>query len=150
MDWVNEHLAVGGSIHPEEIKALRPQGITHVVDTRAERCDDKDILAHEKIDWLHLPTLDNHPLSIEQLMEGTKWANERLKKGDRVLIHCEHGIGRSVLLTCAVLVTQGMDADAALNLVKRQRGQAGPNKVQIARLREFEAAYHTSLQGGNR
>jgi len=144
MDWVNEHLAVGGSIHPEEIKALASQGITHVVDTRAERCDDKDTLTREKIDWLHLPTPDNHPLSIKQLMEGTTWVNERTKKGERVLIHCEYGVGRSVLLTCAVLITQGMDASTALDLVKQQRGQADPNPQQIAQLREFEAIYRAS------
>jgi len=149
MDWVDEHIAVGGSIHPEEIKALGPQGITHIVDTRAERCDDKDIMAHEKIDWLHLPTPDNHPLSIEQLKEGTTWINERTKRDERVLIHCEYGIGRSVLLTCAVLVTRGMEAHEALKLVQQQRGQAAPNQQQIARLDEFETAYRAGQLDGS-
>jgi protein-tyrosine phosphatase len=141
MSWVDEHLAVGGRIHPEDIRALGRTGIRHVVDTRAEHCDDREALARENIELLYLPTPDTYPLSIGQLMQGTTWVNERLDKGESVLIHCEHGVGRSVLLTCAVLVARGMHASAALELVQRKRWQAAPNHQQIVRLREFEAKY---------
>ncbi len=40
LSWVNSHLAVGGRVRPEDIKALGRAGITHVVDTRSEYCDD--------------------------------------------------------------------------------------------------------------
>jgi protein-tyrosine phosphatase len=63
-----------------------------------------------------------------------------MNDGGRVLIHCEHGVGRSVLLTCAVLVAEGMHAQDALNLIQRKRWQAAPNQRQISRLREFESA----------
>jgi protein-tyrosine phosphatase len=56
-----------------------------------------------------------------------------------VLIHCEHGVGRSVLLTCAVLVYNGMHALDALQLVQQKRWQASPNHRQVKRLREFES-----------
>ncbi len=144
MSWVNEHLAVGGRIHPEDIQALGKTGIRHVVDTRAEYCDDREALAREHIELLYLPTPDTYPLSISQLMQGVVWVNERLDKGERVLIHCEHGVGRSVLLTCAVLVARGMHASEALDLVQRKRWQAAPNHQQIIRLREFEDAYVSS------
>jgi protein-tyrosine phosphatase len=97
-------------------------------------------MAKEHIELLHLPTLDTYPMTIEQLMEGSKWVSERMKKGGRILIHCEHGVGRSVLLTCAVLVYDGMHAQDALALVKQKRWQASPNHRQVVRLREFEAA----------
>ena len=96
-------------------------------------------LRNEHIELLYLPTPDTYPLSVEQLMQGAVWANEKIQQGGRVLIHCEHGVGRSVLLTCAVLVNTGMYASDALALVKRKRWQAAPNHRQIARLREFEA-----------
>ncbi len=73
-------------------------------------------------------------------MEGSKWVNQRISDGGRVLIHCEHGVGRSVLLTCAVLVYDGMHAQDALQLVQQKRWQASPNQRQVARLREFERA----------
>ncbi|MBA2396821.1 MAG: dual specificity protein phosphatase family protein [Ktedonobacteraceae bacterium] len=139
LSWVNAHLAVGGRIRPEDIKAVAQVGITHVVDTRSEYSDDKDALAKEHIDLLYLPTPDTYPLSVEQLMQGSEWTDKCIREGGRVLIHCEHGVGRSVLLTCAVLVYQGMNARDALELVKKMRWQASPNQRQVNRLREFEA-----------
>ena len=140
MSWVNNHLAVGGRIWPADIKALAASGVTHVVDTRSEYQDDQEALAKENIELLYLPTPDTYPLSVAQLMQGAEWADTKIRKGGRVLIHCEHGVGRSVLLTCAVLVYEGMHARDALELVKKQRWQASPNQRQVSRLREFETA----------
>ncbi len=141
MSWVNSHLAVGGRILPADVKPLALLGVTAVVDTRSEYRDDEEALAREHIKLLYLPTPDTYPLTVEQLMQGAAWANERINEGGHVLIHCEHGVGRSVLLTCAVLVYRGMHANAALTLVKQKRWQAAPNYRQVARLREFEEAY---------
>ena len=140
LSWVTHHLAVGGRVHPQDIAALARLGVTAVIDTRSEYCDDARAMAEEQIELLHLPTPDTYPLSVEQLRQGASWAQERMKKGGRVLIHCEHGVGRSVLLTSAVLVYDGMKANDALTLVQEKRWQASPNHRQIIRLREFEAA----------
>lgn len=141
MSWVNSQLAVGGRILPEDIKSLALLGVTAVVDTRSEYHDDEEALAREHIKFLYLPTPDTYPLTVEQLMQGATWVDERVNEGGHVLIHCEHGVGRSVLLTCAVLVYRGMHANAALTLVKQKRWQAAPNYRQVTRLREFEEAY---------
>jgi len=144
MSWVNEHLAVGGRIRPEDMHALSLSGVTRVIDTRSEYQDDEEALRKEDITLLYLPTPDTYPLSVEQLAEGAKWANEQIKKGGRVLIHCEHGVGRSVLLTCATLVQDGMSGRDALALVQQKRWQAAPNERQVARLKEFEASLLSS------
>lgn len=140
MNWVTEHLAVGGRVHPTDIPALARAGVTHVIDTRLEYCDDAQALARAQLELLHLPTRDTRALTVEQLEQGAQWAGQRMHEGGRVLIHCEHGVGRSVLLTCAVLIHGGMSAQQALWLVQKKRWQAAPNHRQIQRLREFEAA----------
>src|SRR5215469_3458759 len=139
MSWVTDNLAVGGRVRPEDIRALARAGITHVIDTRSEYADDQEAMAREHIELLHLPTADTQPLTIEQMIEGARWAHEHIQRGDRVLIHCEHGVGRSVLLTCATLVYEGMHAQEALELVQEKRWQASPNHRQVTRLREFES-----------
>ena len=140
MSWITDHLAVGGRVRPEDIHALARVGITHVVDTRSEYHDDAQAMAKEHIELLYLPTPDTYPLTVEQLLQGAAWVHERIEEGGRVLIHCEHGVGRSVLLACAVLVYGGMKAQDALNLVQEKRWQAAPNQRQVARLKEFEDA----------
>ena len=144
MSWITTHLAVGGRVHPEDIKALAASGVTHVVDTRSEYCDDAEELAKEHIELLHLPTDDTRPLTIQQMLEGSQWVKARMEQGGRVLIQCEHGVGRSALLTCAVLVYNGMHAQEALQLVQQKRWQAAPNHRQVRRLREFESAVAAS------
>lgn len=144
MHWVTEHLAVGGRVHPEDIPALARAGVTHVIDTRSEYCDDAEALARANIQLLYLPAPDTFPLTVPQLDKGARWAAEQMRQGGRVLIHCEHGVGRSVLLTCAVLVSGGMSAHEALQLVQQKRWQAAPNHRQVQRLREFEDALLTS------
>ncbi|MGZ3609335.1 MAG: protein-tyrosine phosphatase family protein, partial [Ktedonobacteraceae bacterium] len=72
-------------------------------------------------------------------LEGSQWVKTQMEQGGRVLIHCEHGVGRSALLTCAVLVYNGMHAHDALQLVQEKRWQAAPNHRQVRRLREFES-----------
>ncbi len=140
MSWVTTHLAVGGRIRSEDIQALSRVGVTDVIDTRSEYQDDAQALASAQIDFLYLPTPDTYPLTVTQLTQGAAWAATRIQQGRRILIHCEHGVGRSVLLTCAVLVYNGMHARDALHLVQQKRWQASPNQRQVSRLKEFESA----------
>lgn len=140
MSWITPQLAVGGRIRPEDMRRLAARGVTRIVDTRAEHRDDEAALAAHGIGLLYLPTLDTYPLTVEQLKEGTSWIVEQIAHGERVLVHCEHGVGRSVLLAAAVLVAGGMSAHDAIQLVQRRRWQAAPNHRQMLRLQEFERA----------
>lgn len=142
MSWITPHLAVGGRIRPVDIPRLARTGITRVVDTRSEHQDDVEALGAEGIELLYLPTPDTYPLTVEQLREGAHWINEQIAHGEKVLVHCEHGVGRSVLLTASALVAGGMSAHDAVDLVQRRRWQAAPNHRQIVRLQEFEREVH--------
>ncbi len=147
MSWVTSSLAVGGRVREEDIERLAQSGITRVVDTRAEYKDDEAALNRAQIELLYLPVPDTQPLTVGQLMEGAEWVLQQIQEGQKVLIHCEHGVGRSVLLTCAVLVRDGFPAEEALRLVQSKRWQASPNHRQIKRLHEFEEAVQTRVQG---
>jgi protein tyrosine phosphatase (PTP) superfamily phosphohydrolase (DUF442 family) len=138
MSWITPQLAVGGRILPEDLHRLAAAGVTRVVDTRSEHQDDVDQLAEEGIALLYLPAPDTFPLTVEQLSEGADWVNRQISQGQHVLIHCEHGVGRSVLLTAAALVAGGMSAHQALELIQLKRWQAAPNHRQLRRLQEFE------------
>jgi protein tyrosine phosphatase (PTP) superfamily phosphohydrolase (DUF442 family) len=144
MSWITPYLAVGGRILPQDIHRLAAAGVTRVVDTRSEHKDDEAALAAAGIGLLYLPTPDTYPLSLDELETGARWANQQIVQGQRVLIHCEHGVGRSVLLTAAVLVARGMSADQAMALIMRKRWQAAPNHRQMRRLQEFEVATHSA------
>jgi protein tyrosine phosphatase (PTP) superfamily phosphohydrolase (DUF442 family) len=147
LSWVTPQLAVGGRIRPQDIPRLAAIGVTRVVDTRAEHRDDEAALAAHGIRLLYLPTPDTRPLTVEQLRAGTDWITRALAQGERVLIHCEHGVGRSVLLTAAALVAGGLSAEEAMRVVRAARWQAAPNHRQVVRLQEFERAVRAGQVG---
>jgi hypothetical protein len=135
---VTPHLAVGGAFRKRQIKRLKHHGVTAVVDCRLEAADDAEALRQAGIQFLHLPTLDRHGFTYEQLHEGVDWVLDHIANGGRAFMHCEHGVGRGPLMTCAVLVAQGYSAPEALRIVRSGRWQALPNDRQLAALLNFE------------
>jgi protein tyrosine phosphatase (PTP) superfamily phosphohydrolase (DUF442 family) len=137
LSWIDSTLAVGGRIRPADIPRLRQAGITRVVDVRVEYKDDEAALNAAGIQLLYLPTPDTYPLTIEDLQKGAHWINEQRQQGERVFVHCEHGVGRSVLLAAAALVCEGYTPSEAYTLIASKRWQAAPNRRQSLRLTEF-------------
>lgn len=130
-DWVTDHLATGGSFPGNRAAELAgAHGISAVVDLREEECDDDVLLRSAGIKLLHLPTPDMEPARHDQLEEGVAFVRGVLAKGGKVLIHCEHGIGRSALLTLCVLVDQGWQPLDALAHAKAKRDLISPCRSQ--------------------
>jgi protein-tyrosine phosphatase len=135
---VTPQLAVGGAFPRRQIKDLQQRGVTAVVDCRLEAQDDAEALHEAGIEFLHVPTLDRHEFTYEQLNTGVDWVLDHVADGGRAFMHCEHGVGRGPLMTCAVLVGQGHSAPEALRMVRAARWQALPNDRQLAALLGFE------------
>src|SRR5437763_277848 len=103
-DWILPELAVGGRVDCALAAALvRDHRIGAVIDLRAEDRDDAELLRAAGISFLHLPTIDCEGVSAPMLRAGVAFARRHLDRGRRVLIHCEHGIGRSAVLALCVL-----------------------------------------------
>jgi predicted protein tyrosine phosphatase len=131
ISWLTETLAVGGSFPLERCACLvADHGVRAVIDMRAETCDDRDVLDRHSLTLLHLPTPDMHGATRAMLDEGVHFASAHLTRQEPVLIHCQHGIGRSALLALCVLVESGRDPLEALAHAKRQRPMISPSQSQ--------------------
>ncbi|MDQ4135441.1 MAG: dual specificity protein phosphatase family protein [Pseudomonadota bacterium] len=115
-----------------------------VVDLRIEACDDEAVLVRHGLSFLHLPTEDHCAVSQPMLRDGVAFVNGHLDQERRVLIHCEHGIGRSATLALCVLVSRGMAPLDALELAKSRRSLVSPSPAQYeawaAWLRSWKAS----------
>jgi protein-tyrosine phosphatase len=130
--WITDHLAVGGSFPHEHAEALATiHGIEAVIDLRLETRDDEHVLRRHGITLLHLPTEDTCAVERRHLAHGVRFALRWLEEGRRVLIHCEHGIGRSATLALCVLVSRGAAPLDALALMKDRRALVSPSPVQF-------------------
>jgi len=145
LNFITDSLAVGAACADErQLRALADLDIGAVVDLRAEAVDDAELLGRLGIRFLHLPTADWRPMSQEDLDRGTDWVLDQLSDGRKTLIHCGHGIGRSVLLTAAVLVRMGYPWQEAMQVIQRKRPRAGPRDEQLAALAEFARRHRRS------
>ncbi len=125
-------LAVGGCFPAESAPALaRDHSIRAVVDMREEDRDDAEALARANLRFLHLPTPDLHPVTLEMLDQGVAFASQHLDRDQRVLIHCQHGIGRSAMLALCVMVDRGMEPLQALAQAKQRRMHVSPSPRQF-------------------
>ncbi len=138
LDWVTPQLAVGGRFPIEAAEYLARQlGIGHVVDLRVEDCDDELVLRQHGIELLHLPTQDACAIAMSMLDEGVAWVTEKVQRGLKVYLHCEHGIGRSALLALCVLVAGGDRPLQALARAKGARLQVSPSPAQLQAFRSW-------------
>ncbi|HEY6097963.1 MAG TPA: dual specificity protein phosphatase family protein [Anaeromyxobacter sp.] len=140
LHFVAPGLAVGARFPMEAAAALAAEhGIARVVDVRVEACDDEAVLRTHGIRLLHLPTEDTCAIAQERIRHGVAFVTEGLERGERVLIHCQHGIGRSALLALCVLVGRGDAPVAALRRAKRARRVVSPSPEQLQAFVTFAA-----------
>jgi protein-tyrosine phosphatase len=131
LDWITRDLAVGGSFPEAAVELLaREHTVAAVIDVRLEAHDDEQILRDHGLALLHLPTADHCAVAPDLLDDGVAFAARHLEVGGRVLIHCEHGIGRSALVALCVLVARGHEPLAALALAKDRRARVSPSPAQ--------------------
>jgi protein-tyrosine phosphatase len=131
LHWLTDQLALGGCFPVEQAERLASEyRIRAVVDLREEDRDDEERLRAVGITLLHLPTPDFEPATLGMLDQGVAFVRERIARGDKILIHCQHGVGRSPLLALCVLVDQGWEPLAALAHAKSHRAAVSPSRLQ--------------------
>jgi hypothetical protein len=129
--WLSDDLALGACFPMDRAEQLaRDHRIGAIIDLREEAKDDEQRLREQGITLLHLPTPDFEPASVEVLEQGVRFAREQMARGNKVLIHCQHGIGRSALLALCVLADEGWEPLAALKHAKDRRWVVSPSRSQ--------------------
>ena len=140
---ITAHIYLGGQYNLMGLKKLKLMGITAIVSMRENSIYDE---AHfEGFKFLHLPTADNTPPKMEDLITGTEFIDAEIKKDGKVYIHCRQGLGRGPSMVIAYLLKMGTTFDDAFALVKSVRPFIHPTPKQIQRLKELEIYFKKSL-----
>jgi protein-tyrosine phosphatase len=107
-------------------------------------------VASHAIESLHFPIADGdapHDLAVtDRLVHGL---DQRIRKGECVILHCLAGLGRTGTLAACVLVSRGCTFHEALRLVRAARH---PRAVETAMQEAFVASYaqHCRKQAASR
>lgn len=130
-DWITDDLAIGGRCAMDRAEVLaREHGVGAVIDLRAEDRDDPEVWSRCGLIFLHLPTDDHAAVSPAMIDEGVAFARRTQALARRLLVHCEHGIGRSAMLVLCILTDRGVEPMAALRLAKQRRACVSPSPAQ--------------------
>jgi hypothetical protein len=149
LDWLTPQLAIGGHFGEGHVERLAlDHGVSAVVDLRAECCDDEIVLRRHGITFLHLPTCDLAAISPPMLRDGVAFVGGVLDAGQRALVHCQHGIGRSALLSLCVLVDRGLAPLDALALAKSRRPRVSPSPAQLSAWAEWLGEHRRATGAG--
>lgn len=135
---ITPQLYVGGQYSTRGLEALRAQGFTSIVNLRDEFDDAEAGISLGR--YLYLPTVDDHPPTQEDLLEGVQFLQEEIERGGKVYVHCMLGVGRSVTLVAAYLISQGMTPADAWQLIEDRRPFIQPTAGQVALIEAWAAS----------
>jgi hypothetical protein len=74
--------------------------------------------------WFPIPDL--HAPECDVVVPVLVGLDERLRHGERMIVHCGAGIGRAGTIATALLMVAGASVDDALRTVAEHRPMAGP------------------------
>jgi predicted protein tyrosine phosphatase len=141
---ITPHLHVGGQYRRRGLSRLKARGITAVVNLRIEFDDEEAGIAPDR--YLHLPVVDDHAPTLEQLDEGVDFMADEVARGGAVYVHCGSGIGRAATMAAAYLISTGLTKNDAWAKIRSVRPFIRPTAVQVEQIELFEARMR---QGGS-
>jgi dual specificity MAP kinase phosphatase len=141
MDYskITNELFIGTTPSSGDFDVLRRLGVRLVINMRAVRGRPPSN-AEPRVEYLRLRTFDSPllPIPTGALIRGTRRALEVIGRGGKVYAHCSRGRHRSVAMAAAILIAQGMEPGAAMELLKERREVADPDAAYIqSRILEF-------------
>jgi len=124
---ITDDLFVGNMPSRNDYDRLRDLGVRLIINMRFTAPPKVD-LHQQPISTLWLRSIDSpfFPISIQKLIQGTQVALETIRNGGRVYSHCAYGRHRSVAMGACILIAQGYDPQAAMQLIKDRRTVADP------------------------
>jgi protein-tyrosine phosphatase len=131
---ITPQIYIGGQHRRYGWEDMTAQGITAVVNMRHSD-DVKRGVASER--YLHLPTTDNTPPSLEHLRQGVDFIADEIARGGVVYVHCGVGVGRAPTMVAAYLISTGMTSAQAWQLIRKTRPFIWPMRWQVKQVEKF-------------
>jgi protein tyrosine phosphatase (PTP) superfamily phosphohydrolase (DUF442 family) len=124
---ITDNLFIGNMPSLNDYDQLRALGVQLIINMRfslGPRTDPNQIPIHTL--WLRSVDSPFFPISISKLVRGAQAALETIHGGGKVYTHCAYGRHRGVAMGACILIAQGLDPQAAMQLIKERRSVADP------------------------
>jgi protein-tyrosine phosphatase len=131
----------GGDWLPDEASAWRQADIDIVVSlledeeaAQLDLVDERQAAEDQTISFVSFPIPDRGvPASFDAAISMIGRIATQLDAGKSVAVHCRQGIGRSGLIAIGVLISSGINAEQAMQIVSSARGISVPETSEQRR-----------------
>ena len=125
----------------EDLEWLRAQGIQLLLSLTEEPpprrwINDAGLLL------VHIPVVDMEAPTPEQLEKALAAIVQAKEQNMGVAVHCEAGLGRTGVIVACYLVTQGLTAKKAMEIVRQLRPGSIETEEQAEAVRDFDKRSH--------
>lgn len=114
MDHIVNNLWLGSQADADALVRQNPENITAILNVRGPDAytpaGRNQSAEHPGKKYKYIPAPDTGIISTRHVKEAVAWLREQTDKGERILIHCKHGISRSPGFLAAFLVESGISA----------------------------------------
>lgn len=135
ISWITRYVALSGSI--DNYNQLVDEGITAIINVR-EQHDDIVELSNRGIAYYWFPIPDHGAPRSDQINAFLYLIEHLAHDGEKILVHCAVGRGRSALLVILhVIKREGMTDKEAYDFVVKQRPEVALTSTQHKKLTSY-------------
>lgn len=120
----------------EDLAFLKTKGVTVIVSLLETPLNLQEYRT-AGFETHHFPVEDFQAPSAEQIAEACGVIDEAITRGQKVLVHCNAGIGRTGTLLACFLVHTGTSPEAALEQVRARRPLSLESREQEQVVRSY-------------
>jgi hypothetical protein len=122
MDWITEHIALGGAEDLEHLEAGFDAALCCTMPGETE------YLVSRWIEFMRLPFNDGEPIPEQLLLRAVGFIARHVRADHRVFVHCYGGISRSPSVVAAYLaLADGIAPDVSISQVQSCRRCVSPH-----------------------
>jgi protein-tyrosine phosphatase len=131
----------------DEVKRLSESGVKTVVSLleideiqELGLRDEQRLCNQQQIEYINFPIKDraipSEQAAIDKLI---KLLDDKVREGQKVMIHCRMGIGRATLIAAAVLIRRGLQTEKVIEKITKARELKVPDTdEQVLWLKRLE------------
>lgn len=103
---------------------------------------EADICKLYSVGFISFPIMDRGVSGFDQFVEFIELLYHKTQEVASILIHCQHGVGRSGMIALGLMIRDGKDLEESIKQVSKIRGYDVPQSISQRRLL---SAYSTFL-----
>ncbi len=131
---ITDYLYVGAEPTASDVREIAACNVRLIISMRGEARPPKPF-GRAPFTFLWLRSYDTFltPIAAKHLVAGIEAARRAVAGGGRVLVYCQRGRHRSVIMAAAILIASGHSAEQAMHMLRTARECADPDTWYVRR-----------------